>query len=113
MLTEAKIILPCFDNSGNALNSQRVRIEESLLDHFGGFSSHASMGAWKDPKSGKVYYDESVTYAIAADWSQVENSSHIRWIAQNAAEIMSQECIYLSLPTGVEFVMPYEAAIAA
>ena len=113
MLTEAKIILPCFDNSGNALNSQRVRIESSLLDHFGGYSSSASMGAWRDTKTGKTYYDESVTYVIAADWSLVENSSHIRWIAQNAAEVMSQECIYLSLPTGVEFVVTYEAAIAA
>lgn len=112
-MKEAKLILPQYDNSGNPLNAQRVRIESSLLDHFGGYSATQSVGVWRDPKTNKTYHEESITYVITADWSDVANADHLRWIAQNAAESIAQECIYMALPDGVEFIQPYAVAIAA
>lgn len=70
MTTEAKIILPEFDNDGASLHREAREIEDMLLDAFGGWNKAKSEGAWKDPKTGKVYRDDCQTYTVAAEWSQ-------------------------------------------
>ncbi|MDQ2066751.1 hypothetical protein Q9295_10210 [Xinfangfangia sp. CPCC 101601] len=100
---EAKIILPKFDNQGKAIDHLHPLIAESILANFGGYSVQDICGVWKDPDSGRVYQDKSSAYVIAADWSGM-NPVKLRWIARRAAVLLSQECIYMALPSGVEFI---------
>ena len=101
MISESKIILPVMDNDGVALDSAISLIEGMLLQQYGGFNVSESRGAWRDSKDGKVYVDKCLTYVIASEW---DAPNTLRLIAKLAAQIMSQECIYICIDGSVEFI---------
>ena len=104
MITESKIILPVTDNDGVALDSAISIIEDMLLQQFGGFNVSESRGSWQDSDSGKVYVDKCLTYVIASEWDLPVKAITLRLIAEIAAKIMKQECIYICINGSVEFV---------
>lgn len=104
-ITEATIILPMNDNDGNCMTCELMAIEETILDRFGGFTRETVTGSWKNPITGKVYCDPAHRYTIAADWKAVKPETLIK-IAQNAALMLEQICIYVCIEGLVTFVEP-------
>ena len=104
MISESKIILPVTDNDGVALDSAISLVEDMLLQQFGGFNVSESRGSWRDSKGGKVYVDKCLTYVIASEWDAPVKAITLRMIAEMAATIMKQECIYICINGSVEFI---------
>ncbi|MBD3754214.1 MAG: hypothetical protein IE937_01065 [Gammaproteobacteria bacterium] len=110
---EATIILPVTGNDGMNLKPQTDTIVAELFDSFGGFTMQQANGAWKDPETGREYWEPVSVYHIASVWNEV-NIAKLVSIARKAAEWMKQEAIYLSIPSkGVLFVKADEAALGA
>jgi hypothetical protein len=114
MTKEAYIHIPLADNDGQMFPaSMQYDFESQLVDLFGGCSVSDVRGVWKDPKSGRIYRDNCLRYAIAHDWDGFA-AGKLRRLAAKAAQVFSQECIYVALPsTGVEFIEPIEHIKAA
>lgn len=111
MMKEAIIHLPKNDNDGESLEYSRRMIEVKLLQEFGGYTKAKANGAWLSP-TGNIYDEEVFCYRIAAHWdAEVDcggktKADILRDIANKAAITMMQECIYVVLPSGVEFIDP-------
>lgn len=112
MMQEAFIHLPITDNDGVGLEPERRRIENNLIQLFGGYTRATCEGAWHDPQTGKVYREGVLRYSIAGVWGEY-NADQLGRIAAKACRIMRQECIYMSVPGfGVSFVGPDVSTIA-
>lgn len=111
MMTEAKILLPVRDNAGESIIHVAHEVIARIMQTFGGATICRATGLWRSPE-GKVYEDELLQVTIAGDWDQ-ENAEALTTIAEDAAYDMMQECIYLAMPWGVQFVAPSHHQIAA
>ena len=105
-MQEAFIHLPVADNDGKDLGPHMDHVLGLILDAFGGYTVVDAQGAWKDPKTGKVYREPVKRVAVAANWDAYGVRAVLHDIAVKACRYMRQECIYLALPDGVEFVGP-------
>ena len=59
------LIAPKKNNDGEDMTTQIVKLENYIIDEFGGLTSQDVRGAWKD--NGVIYYDDSVKYTIATE----------------------------------------------
>jgi len=96
---EARMILPLADNNGAPLSHVHAWLEGRLLAQFGGFTVEPIKGAWRDEATNRVYYDESLRYTIAAQWSD-GLAQRLESIAYEAKLKAEQECIYVQHATG-------------
>lgn len=87
-MREAKIILPSRADYAEAHQKLRAK----LLDHFGGFSTTAGHGAWRDP-AGKVHYDEMIAYTIAFHANAASNELIAR-LARALLQATPEQAIY-------------------
>jgi hypothetical protein len=97
------MILPnVVDTRGQEVS--RSFVQPELMLAFGGYSTSAIKGAWKDPATNKVYRDESTLYTIAMEDTLV-NRENLRTIARQACGRADQITVYVRMPDGeVEFV---------
>lgn len=110
----AHMMLPVADNEGVSTHVAFGVAQAAMLDAFGGYTeSLIHHGVWRDPASGVTYSDNVIRFDIAADWDADGNADKLRGIASVAASDMGQECVFMCLPTGVEFVAPMAAAMVA
>lgn len=111
-MQEAYIHLPEADNDGLSLDQEATKVADMILEGFGGFTAQEAKGAWKDPDDGKLYIESVTRIAIAADWDDLRNVNRLLGIAQEAAALMRQVCVYVAFPGDVRFVEPAKALAA-
>ena len=66
------LVAPKKNNDGEDMTTQIVKLENYIIDEFGGFTSQDVRGAWKD--NGTIYYDESISYTIATEKFNTEQA---------------------------------------
>lgn len=106
-MLEASFIAPLHTNDGDDTTTAQMVAEAGLLHTFGGFTRETGLtGAWRDPKTGATFHDESARYIVAADWTK-EARDKLRAIAGRFAYMAAQEAVYLRTDSGaVEFIGP-------
>lgn len=98
-MREAVIILPRANASATA--TLRAR----LLAAFGGYTEHKARGAWRDPDTGKIHFDNSSVFAVAVDDENGGHMLNIRDMAMEAGKLAGQISVYVKGFDGnVEFV---------
>lgn len=98
------LILPKTFNDGYSTEEHLQSILKRILHTFGGFTSYDVQGSWiewADQKTAEIYTDKSLKVEIAMS---AEDHQKLRDIAQYAALILEQKCVFMSTPSGVEFV---------
>ena len=105
MLIEAKIILPVMDELTGALFplSYSTGLQHELVETFGGFTTTAGHGGWKNGKGHHVLEPVAVyTVAIGVDTG---DKVKIKRLALKYGEIFRQEAVYVSFAdTGPEIL---------
>lgn len=68
MNTLYEIALPVRDNHNTKLDQQHLQFRQWILKTFGGYTQLSiTRGAWKDPKSDRLYRDKNIPYRILTD----------------------------------------------
>ena len=63
-----EFVLPLLDNNKGNLRPEHALFRTSMLEVAGGYTqAFNAQGAWRDPKSGRDFYDEVVPYRVATD----------------------------------------------
>ena len=88
-MREASIILP---HAGN--RQSHDLLHGLLLQHFGGYTAQAVIGAWRDPATAIVHNDQSTMFLIGAD-PTAANLALLHFIAKECGNMAGQICVYV------------------
>lgn len=103
-MIQRTIILPKRDNKRLSLAHVHTAIRNSLLTIAGGYSKQAQTGAWRDEKTGRVYYDDSWQYTTLVN---AEQDKRIMALIPIFCAAARQECILTYKQTvNASFVEP-------
>ncbi len=109
----AYFLLPYNPQFDIAKQASHQHVRTRLLERFGGFTASLVEGAWKD-EAGKVHYDTSVKYEVAADWAsatELTSYGEFKQIAREGGALQPQwqrdgkagppqECVLVCDPAG-------------
>jgi hypothetical protein len=99
-MREARIILP----HNSKILSVHEWLRRTLVDEFGGYTWTSGTGAWCDER-GEVVQEPVWIYDVAVPDCSLLTHSRLHKIAETAAILARQDCVYLRLPSGeVRFV---------
>lgn len=103
-MDEARIILPSIDIHNHRINKkQRQKIEEKIINEFGGYTAVPGEGAYTSDKGG-VTVEPVIVVDIAV---RPRSKRQLETLAKEVALDLNQESVYLRLANGaVEFVKP-------
>lgn len=62
-----RFTIPVCDNAGNPATEAHTRLEVYLARCFGGFTKAHASGAWLNPDTDVVQYEDVFTYDVATD----------------------------------------------
>ena len=100
----ATLILPNADNAGASLADVHAALQSDLCDNFGGFTSHAVNGAWRD-SAGKVRYEPGTLYLVACDDSAKARET-LESLARFHGHAALQECVFVVHANGEVVIVP-------
>ena len=104
-MREAALILPLADNDGAPVASAHLYLQAALLGAFGGYTTTAVTGAWRDEATGLTYRDTSTEYRVAGAW-EGDALARLQSIAARAAADAGQVCVYVRGPDGAVTFVP-------
>ncbi len=87
------ITLPTHDNDGHDLADVHEQAREYLLRHFGAFTAHEALGAWRGAE--RTYAEPVVAYAVDVPDTR-ESYASLHALAQALKASGGQEAIYLT-----------------
>jgi hypothetical protein len=109
---EAALLFPKRDNDGADLSKVHAALRADLLTAFGGYTVSEVSGQWRDSDTGAIYDDESLRYAVAAQWTP-ELTARLDSIARHYCAAAGQVTLYVMHAGGsVVFVTPEAAPVA-
>ncbi len=88
------LALPKQDNSGRELTAEHRRAAEQLLHHFGAFTAHEAVGAWRGTIG--TYGAERVTVYTVDAPDTSESYAKLHALAQTLKVACEQDAIYLT-----------------
>lgn len=97
MLTQATIILPNQVGGGWAVSVREL--ERTMCSHWNGFTKTNGHGSWVDD-NGETISEPVLVYTIAAEWTP-SAIARLERLAEDAAEMLDQDCIYTATHAGV------------
>lgn len=79
-------------------------LQNRILEAFGGFTRTQSYGAWRNPETGEIVYDESYCLDIAVQ-DTLETRLKLQELAQTWGKATDQVSVYVRYPNGsVDFI---------
>lgn len=104
-MREALLKIPTHDNNGASLDALKNETIMRACDLFGGASVSKSEGAWKDPKTGKLYLEPVFDVVIAMDQTNAWAKRQLLGLAKQVKLKGEQLTVYVRDANGeVHFV---------
>ena len=106
----ARITLPAAGNLGADLWHEHQLLKQTILNHWGGYTSFHADGAWLPPGADRPQAERVVVYEVAM---ALGDAPKLRAVAARFARICDQQCVMIVTPNGdVDFVKPELTATA-
>ena len=97
------IYLPKKDNNKKSLNKINRKLQNDLINCFGGLTSYDGTGAWLDNKTNK-FYNEPVTVFNIACSNTIKSKNIINDLAVKYKKLANQEAIFTAFNGTVRIV---------